>query len=220
MGGNTMSQKLTPTVKLSSKAGSITQRRKQEGSILGMSPMLLLFAVPVLLYGLTAKGMQGVSEYWQYFLVFIAFYSLFSGWSQAYLRNHSRLWYLVRQIVHWGALIGMLYLLNTQGIRMLMNEHQYTILLTYLVAFSVLLVAVHTDIKMLFFGVFMAYCAFLIAVPDNNPALIALGQQIDIADATSKPFQMTAGLAAAGFVATLFIKFFVQSAAESKRSRS
>jgi len=198
----------------------ISKRKKQEGSFLvGMLPLLSLFAIGVILYGVTASGMQGISRYWEIFVALIALFSLGSGWGQAYLGNRSRLWYLIRQIVHWGGLILLLYVLNTQGIRMLMNDHQYTILLAYLLSFAVLLAAVHVDFKLIFFGVFMTYCAFLIAVPTNNPALVALGKQLDIPNATAQPLLMTLGVAGAGLIASLFIRAYMRGAIAAKRSR-
>lgn len=213
-----MSQSPSTIAETSVAKGS---HRKQQGSILsGMLSMLILFAVPVVLYGLTAQGMQGTFRYWEYFILFIALFSLGSGWNQVYLSRSSSLWYLVKQVAHWGGLIGLLYVLNTQGIRMLMNDHQYTILLTYLMAFTVILAAINMDFKLIFFGGFLAYCAFLIAVPANNQAVIAIGEQFGIANPATHPLQVTLYVAGVALVASLIVRMYIQSAAASKRARS
>ncbi|WP_242469348.1 hypothetical protein [Rhabdochromatium marinum] len=179
--------------------------------------MLLLFGVVVLLYSLTSGGLAGASRYWELFIPVLALFSLGSGWGQMYLNDESRLWYLIRQGIHWGALIGLVYLLNTQGIRELMSDQQYTILLVYLIAFAAVLAAIQMDIRMLFLSAFLVYCAFLIAVPENNPALIQLGETFGVADAQSKPFMMTLAVAAAGFFASTFFMISMRGAIIAKR---
>jgi hypothetical protein len=188
--------------------------------LLNLAPQLILYGAVVALYGLTSGGVSGSFRYWEFFIPVLALISLGSGWGQAYLNNNSRLWYLIRQIVHWGALIGLLYLLNIQGIRELMNDQQYTILLVYLIAFACLLAAIQMDMKLIFFAAFMVYCAYLIAVPENNPALIQLGETFNVADAQNKPFIMTLWVALAGFIASLFIRTSMRGAISAKRVAS
>ncbi|WPL16687.1 hypothetical protein Thiowin_01656 [Thiorhodovibrio winogradskyi] len=209
------------TVASEASTGSSSGKSKGGNSmLLGMTPLLVLFGAVVLLYSLTRGGFSEAFQYWEFFIPVIALYSLGSGWGQAYLNNNSRLWYLIRQGIHWGALIGLVYLLNTQGIRELMNDQQYTILLVYLIAFATLLAAIQMDIKMVFFAAFLVFCAFLIAVPENNPALIKLGETFGVADAQTKPFMMTVWVAVAGFVGTLFFRTSMRGAISAKRVAS
>lgn len=207
----------SPSTVAQGGSSSSTTSRGGNSLLLSLAPLLFLYGAVFALYALTSFGISGSYRYWEFFIPVLALISLGSGWGQAYLNDNSRLWYLIRQLVHWGALIGLVYILNTQGIRMLMNEHQYTILLVYLVAFGSVLAAIQMDMKMIFFAAFMVYCAFLIAVPDNNPALIQLGETFNVADAQNKPFMMTAWVALAGFVASLFIRTSMRGAISAKR---
>ncbi|EIC22668.1 hypothetical protein [Thiorhodovibrio frisius] len=201
--------------------GSSSAKSKGGGSmLLGLMPLLVLFGATVLLYNLTSGGFSEAFMYWEYFMGFIALYFLFSGWSQAYLNGNSSLWYLIRQCVHWGALFALVYVLNIQGIRELIPDPQYTILLLYLIAFTTLLAAIQMNIKMIFFAAFMVFVAYLIAVPENNPALIKLGEAFQVAEAPTKPLMMTIWVAVAGFVGTLFFKASMGGAISAKRAAS
>lgn len=182
-------------------------------------PLLVLFAATVLLFWLTQKGMSGTDRYWEIFIPVVAVVSLLSGWTQAYVASDNRLWYLVRQVVHWGALIGLLYLLNSQGYRELLSDQQYTVLMIGLLAVGTLLAAVQMDIKLIFFSVFLGFCAFLIAVPTDNPTLIATGNLLGIAEPQTKPVLVSSAVALSGFVASIFVVFMMRGAVVAKRAR-
>jgi hypothetical protein len=186
---------------------------------MALLPILILFAATVVLFWLSQRDMSATYKYWEIFVPVVAIVSLASGWTQAYVSNSNRMWYLLRGLVHWGALIGLLYLLNSQGYRELMNDQQYTALMLYLLALGTLLAAVQMDIKLLFFSVFLAFCAFLIAVPANNPTLISVGTFLGIAEPQAKPVLVSSAVALAGFVASLFVVFMMRGAVISKRAR-
>lgn len=182
-------------------------------------PLLVLFAATVLLFWLSQKDMAGTYRYWEIFIPVVAVASLLSGWTQAYVSSDNRLWYLVRQAVHWGALIGLLYLLNSQGYRELLSDQQYTALMIYLLALGTLLAAVQMDIKLIFFSVFLAFVAFLVAVPSDNPTLIATGNLLGIAEPQTKPVLISSAVAVSGFIASIFVVFIMRGAVITKRAR-
>jgi hypothetical protein len=185
--------------------------------LIALLPLLILFVCATILFWLSKQGMAESTKYWEVFVPVVAVISLISGWGQAYLANRSRLMYLVRQVLHWGAFIGVLYLFNTQGIRELMSDQQYAIVVIYLLAFASLLAAIHVDFKLIFFGIFLVFCAFLLAVPTDNPTLISMGQTFGIADAQNKPMMMTIGVAVVGFIASWFLLSMMRGALVSKR---
>ena len=181
-------------------------------------PLLILFGGAVALLWLSQKDMASTYKYWEIFVPIVAFISLISGWGQAFVSDNNRLWYLIRQLVQWGLLIGLLYILNTQGIRPLLSDQQYTGVVLYLLAFTTLVAAIQMDLKLIFFGVFMVFCAFLIMVSTDNPTLIGVGNQFGIADPQTKPITVSMALAAVGFVASLFVLFMIRGAMSSKRA--
>jgi hypothetical protein len=185
--------------------------------IISMLPLLVLFGATLTLFWLSQQDMTATYKYWEIFVPVVAVISLLSGWGQAYLSDNNRLWYLIRQLVQWGLLIGLLYVLNTQGIRALMSDQQYTGIVLYLLAFTTLVAAIQMDFKLVFFGVFLLFCAYVIMVPANNPTLIGVGDFFGIADPGTKPLTVGAALAGTGFVASLFVLFMMRGALTSKR---
>ena len=189
----------------------------QPPMLFAVLPSLILFSVATILFWLSKEDMAGNSRYWEIFVPVVAALSLVSGWGQSYLSGNVRLWYVVKQVIHWGGLLVLLYIINTQGIRELMSDQQYTATILYLLAFTALLAAIHIDVKLLFFGVFLALCAFLIAVPADNPTLIGIGNLFGIADAQDKAVVITSGVAVVGFIASLFIIIMIRGAVTTKR---
>jgi hypothetical protein len=198
-----------------------TRKRDNYGLMplpMALLPILILFIAAVVLFWLSQKDMAGTYKYWEIFVPVVAVVSLISGWTQAYVSNSNRAWYLLRQVIHWGALIGLLWLLNSQGYRELMTDQQYTALMLYLLALGTLLAAVQMDIKLIFFSMFLAFCAFLIAVPADNQTLIAIGNTLGIAEPQAKPVLVSSAVATAGFIASLFVVFIMRGALISKRA--
>jgi hypothetical protein len=197
------------------------QKRNEYGlSPLSMAllPLFVLFVGTVVLFWLSQEDIGSTFKYWEIFVPVVALISLMSGWTQAYVGSRNRGWYLLRQAIHWGALIGLLYVLNTEGFRQLMNDQQYTALLIYLLAFGTLLAAVQMDIKLIFFSVFLVFCGYLIAVPAGNPTLIGVGNIMGIAEPETKPLLVTGALAGIGFFASLFIVLVMRGAVIAKNA--
>ena len=196
---------------------STAAKSNQVPLLVAILPLLALFISAFVLFWLSKQDMSGTFRYWEIFVPVVAVISLISGWGQAYLNDNPRLWYLLKQIVSWGALIALLYVLNSQGIRAAISDQQYTAVILYLLAFASLLVAIHLDIKLLVFAVFLVFCAFLIAVPENNPTLLAMGNRFGIADAPTKPVMMTAIVAGVGFVISFIVLVMMRGALLTKR---
>lgn len=180
-------------------------------------PLLVLFVAAAILFWLSQKGSAGTERYWEIFIPIVAVVSLASGWSQAYLSGNWRLWYLVKQVVHWGALIALVWVLNEQGIRALMNDQQYTSVLIYLLAFGTLLAALHMDVKLLFFALFLTFCAYVLAMPQDNAALSLMSTTFGIESAASDPAKASVWVAVVGFIASVFVLVMMRGALMTKR---
>jgi hypothetical protein len=195
-------------------------KRKSGGQsplFLAMLPLLVLFIVAAVLFWLSTKDAAGTYRYWEYFVPVVALISLISGWGQSYLSGELRLWYIVKQLLHWGGLVAIIYVLGTQGVREAVGDHQYTSLLLYLLAFTALLAAIHMDLKLLFFAAFLVFCGYLFAVPADNPALVWIGESFGIAEAQTKPVIISVGVAVCGFIASLFIMMMLRGMLMTKR---
>lgn len=193
------------------------RKRYQSPLILALLPQVILFVSAVVLFWLSLKNMAGTIEYWEYFVPVIAIISLVSGWSQSYLANEVRAWYLIKQVVHWGALFALLYAINSQGLRGAIDAQQYTTIVIYLIAFATLLAAVHVDLKLFFFSLFLVFCAYLLAVPADNAMLLYIGETFGIDGAQSKTLSISIGVAVVGFIASTFVLLSMRGALLTKR---
>jgi hypothetical protein len=204
-----------------SAAATETKKRNDNGLTplpMALLPLLILFAATVVLFWLSKDNLASTVKYWEIFLPVVAVVSLISGWAQSYVSDSNRLWYLLRQIVTWGSVIGLLYIMNTQGLRAPLSDQQYGGLVIYLLALATLVAAIQMDIKMIFFGVFALYCAYVLAVPANNPTLAGVGNILKVADPQDKPVLVTSLLALAGFAASLIIVLMMRGAVITKNA--
>ncbi|MEA1052219.1 hypothetical protein U5801_20770 [Lamprobacter modestohalophilus] len=195
----------------------VKRKRYQSPLLLSLLPQVVLFVSAVVLFWLSQNDMAGTIEYWEYFVAVIAAISLISGWSQSYLSNEVRAWYLIKQVIHWGALFTLLYVANNQGLRGAIDAQQYTTIVIYLIAFTTLLAAIHLDFKLFFFSLFLVFCAYLLAVPADNAVLLYIGETFGIDGAQSKTLSISIGVAVVGFIASTFVLLSMRGALLTKR---
>lgn len=189
-------------------SAATTAQAEPSPLVLSVLPVLILFCGAAVLFWLSTQDIAKTTEYWEIFLPTVAVLSLFSGWTQALSSGNSILWYLVRQIIHWGALIALLYLFNAVGFRELLSDQQYTVLLLGFLAMGTLLASIQMDYKLFFLALFFGYCAYVIFLPENNPALAWAGNLFRIQDPQANPATVCAAVAAAGFVASVIVHLF------------
>lgn len=200
-----------------SDSKSAKKRVNQVSFRIAVLPSIILYVAAVVLIVLTRNGMQGTLPYWETFVLVVALISLFSGFGQAYLRDQSYFFYMLKQIIHWGVVIGLLWLLNTQGIRDALGDQKYLLMLVYLLGLGSLLAGLHMDWKLVFFGAFVSLGAYLLAAPENVAILGTIGDTFGIANAGEMPQTMIIGLAVVAFLASTMILIGVRGAVLSKK---
>ncbi len=192
---------------------------KQGSLTLALLPSIILYAVAVVLILLTRDGTSGILSYWQTFVLLAAFISLLSGFRQAYINDRSRLMYLIKQIIHWGVLIGALWLWQTQSVTSSLNEAKYTLVLMYMLAISAITAGLYLDFRAIFFGIYMGICASLLTASANLAVLAPIGKTLHIANPTTKPMTMIALMALIAFVLSTFFLLTQRGSVAAKRSR-
>jgi hypothetical protein len=179
----------------------------QSPIIITLLPLFILFAAAAALFWLTTQDLTGADRYWEVFLPVVAVLALFSGWGPSQMAGNSQLGYLIRQVVHWGTFVGLVYLFNLVGFRELLSDQQYMVVLVAMLAGATLIAAFQMDFKLVVFALFLAFCAYVLLVPSDNPALARVGEIFHIADAQSRPAVVGAVLAVIGFGASLIIHY-------------
>jgi hypothetical protein len=193
---------------------------KQSSLTIALLPSVILYACTIVLVALTRENLGGTVHYWEFLVPLVAVISLFSGWSQAYVRNNSRFMYLIKQILHWGLLMGLLWLLQVQGITTTLGDQKYTLALLYLLSLTALLAGLNLDLKQLFFGAFLALCTYLLAAPANVAILKPIGDALRITDAQSKPLTMIIVMGLIAFAASALVLMSTRGSVMAKRTRS
>lgn len=185
------------------------QARMQNPLILSVIPLLILFGAAVVLFRMSVDDMAGTYKYWEIFVPAVAVLSLFSGWHQCQMMGNDRVWYVLRQFIHWGAVIAVVYLLHVAGFREMLSDQQYTVILLGVLAVATLLDAIQMDYKLVFFSLFLAFCAYVLFLPEGNPGLMMLGNLFGIEDPTSHPVTVVAILGGIGFILSLGVHWLI-----------
>jgi hypothetical protein len=194
-----------------------TKTVDQGSLMMALLPSVILYVGAVVLIALTRDDAAGTVPYWETFVPFVAFISLLSGFGQAYVRDQSYVFYVFRQILHWGIVIGLLWLLHTHGVRAALDDQKYLLILLYLLGLASLLAGLHMDWKFIFFGAFLAFCTYILAAPENVAILAPIGETFGIANAQDKPLTMIIGTAVVAFLASTLILIGMRGAILSKR---
>ncbi|WP_296897695.1 hypothetical protein [Thiohalocapsa sp.] len=196
---------------------SATQARMQNPLILSVIPPLILFGAAVVLFRMSVDDVTATYKYWEIFVPTVAVLSLFSGWHQCQMMGNDRVWYVLRQFIHWGAIIAVLYLFHIAGFRELLDDRQYTVILLGILAVATLLEAIQMDYKLILFSLFLAFCAYVLYLPEGNAGLMMLGNLFGIEDPGSHPVTVVGILAVIGFVLSLGVHWLIPSRGRSTR---
>ncbi len=194
---------------------------KKQGSLtMALLPSIILYVCAIVLVLLTRESLGGMVHYWETFVALVAVISLLSGWGQTYAANRSYLMYLVKQIIHWGSLLTVLWLFQTYGISTTLGDAKYTLALLALLSMTAVLAGLYIDFKAIFFGVFIGICTYLLAAPANIAILKPIGDRLHIADATTKPLTMIIVMGLIAFVASALVLISLRGSIMAKRNRA
>ncbi|WP_338114035.1 hypothetical protein [Thiorhodococcus mannitoliphagus] len=193
--------------------------KKQSSLMLALLPIIILYAVTIILYALTREDLAGTASYWEYFVPVVAFISIITAWANAYARGDSRLLYLIRQIIIWGAFLWMLLTLQAAGVEAALGSEKTTITLILMLAMVAMLVGLYLDAKMFFYSLFLGLCGYLLADPANVAVLGKIGETLKIEDAANKPMMMIMLLAIGTFLISIFLLLSTRGSVAARRSR-
>lgn len=192
---------------------------KQGSLTIALLPSLVVYALAVVLVVLTRENPGSTVQYWELLVPLIALYSLISGWGTAYARNQSRFFYLIKQAIHWGLVLGLLWLLQTQGISAALGDQKYTLVLLYVVGLAMVFAGLYLDLKQILYGAFLGLSAYLLTAPANIAILKPIGETLRISDATNKPLTMIVILALVAFAVSAVLLMVTRGAIMARRSR-
>ena len=137
-------------------------------------PYAVLYLVALGLVAMTSHNAAGTSIYWQLFIGLVALVSIIAGWRFAGASDHPRWVYLLKQVLHWGALVLVIRLLYTHDLQDFLNDEQDGFVTIYVLGLTAILSGIYLDWKMALFGLFLLLSGVAMAWLDDNAMLLSL----------------------------------------------
>ena len=137
-------------------------------------PYVVLYVVALGLVAMTSHNAAGTSTYWQMFIPLIALVSIAGGWRFAGEPGDPRWGYLLKQVLHWGALVLVIRLLYAHNVQDFLNDEQDGFVTIYVIGLAAILSGIYLDWKMALFGLFLLLSGVAMAWVDDNAMLISL----------------------------------------------
>lgn len=138
-------------------------------------PYLVLYAIAVTLVAMTDHDPATAQGAWDYFVPLVGLVSTISGWSRHAGYNwQMRLRYVLRQIIHWGALLVVIHLLFQADVQHFLRAETDGFVIVYLLGLAGLLSGLYLDWKMALFGLFLLLSGVLMAQLEDNAMLLTV----------------------------------------------
>jgi hypothetical protein len=155
----------------------IPQPRSKLGKLaVANLPYVLLYAIAVVLIAMTNHNPASAYGTWNYFIPLVGLVSTISGWHQhAGDAWRTQLRYVLRQVVHWGALLVVIHLLFEADVQHFLRSETDGFIIIYLLGLASILSGLYLDWKMAVFGLFLIFSGVVIAYLDENALLLAIG---------------------------------------------
>jgi hypothetical protein len=147
---------------------------KMRGGVLA-GAYVLLYALAILLISLTAHHPELAKPTWGLFIPLVGMVCAFAGWRQfAGPTIQTRATYILRQVLHWGALLMVINVLFLEEVQLFLNAEIDSFVIIYLVGLTSMLAGIYLDWKMGLFGLFLVFSGVILAFIDDNAMLIVL----------------------------------------------
>jgi hypothetical protein len=145
-------------------------------------PYGVLYAIGVVLIAMTDHNPASTQGTWDYFIPLVGLVATFSGWSH----HAGDIWqtrarYILRQVVHWAAVLLVIHLLFQSNVQHFLKAETDGFVIIYILGLAGILSGLYLDWKMALFGLFLIFSGVIIAFLDNNALLIAVGAAATIA---------------------------------------
>jgi hypothetical protein len=139
-------------------------------------PYVVLYAIAVGLIAMTDHDPASAKAAWNFFIPLVGLVSAAGGWRR-YAGNtrETQMRYVLRQVLHWGALLLVIRLLFLGDVQHFLRAEDDGFVIIYLVGLTSLLGGIYLDWKMALFGLFLIFSGVVIAFLDDNALLIAVG---------------------------------------------
>jgi len=135
-------------------------------------PYVVLYVAALVLVAMTAHDAAEMSTNWQLFIPVVALVSILGGWRWAGTSAGQRWTYILRQVLHWVALILVIRLLYAHAVQDFLNDEQDAFVTIYVIGLAAVLSGIYLDWKMALFGIFLLLSGVGIAWLNDNYLLL------------------------------------------------
>lgn len=136
-------------------------QRSLHGRLWELATYALLYALVVggILY--MASNAEAAVPYWGVVVAVVAVIAILAGWSRSKKGGGGGLGYLIKSLLHWGALIGVLYLLLLHQGHLQLDFKSIDLVLIYLLGLGCFFAGLHMDSRMLILGLYTVAAGLL-----------------------------------------------------------
>ncbi|MEA3275497.1 MAG: hypothetical protein U9Q81_09470 [Pseudomonadota bacterium] len=166
-------------------ASTASSAAPRQGGLKGLLvrelPYVVLYALAVVGVAYTDVDAAASITYWQALIPVFAVIAIIAGWNRSGADARGRKTYVLKQLLHWGALFVVVWLLFLHDVQQLLNDQITGLMIIYLLGLTSFLAGVHQDWRMAIFGAFLFLSGIGIAFINDAAvamlvlAIIALG---------------------------------------------
>ncbi len=142
--------------------------------LLILVPYVALYAIAIWLVAMTDSNPDRATGLWEWFIPAVGLVGIVGGWHRMRSSGGGIPQYLIKQILHWGATLGVIYLLFWPTVLVFLTAETHGFVAIYIVGLAAILAGVHLDWKMGLFGLFLIGSGIGIAFFDDNAMLMTL----------------------------------------------
>lgn len=134
-------------------------------------PYIALYVISIWLVAVTDSDPGKATTQWELFIPLVALVSIIDGWKDT---RETKVVYLIQQLLHWGALMLVVYLLFLPEMQNFLNAETHGFVLAYLLGLAAILSGIYLEWKMAVFGAFLIASAVGIGYLSDNALLLTL----------------------------------------------
>jgi hypothetical protein len=137
-------------------------------------PYILLFIAVLLGVAFTDMRLEFALDYWEILIPVFALVSVFIGWKDAGESGKSRTGFVVRTLLHWGALFVVVQILYLPQLVDVLNAELTGLQLIFLLGLTAFLAGIHGHVQMAIMGVFIVISGIVVAFLDDAAVLMSI----------------------------------------------
>ena len=160
--------------KLSDKAGSVDESNSGGGWKIRLGVLCTMLVLALVGMGLTQSSESGAWEYWLFVVVVYAALGLWKSTRRAKQTGQSISKSILRELTHWGMLIGFLAVLLFLERREVINRDSASYFALMLLALSCCMAGIHIDWLLLVVGVVLTIMLVAMATLEQYSVVLWL----------------------------------------------